>query len=511
MRVLLMNPTMVNECDALHLGIGALASYLNARTEHRAEVVDFVYHRNDWQGYLRSRVERFRPDVFAATVSSPYYPVIKTLAAELRTLGPQPIVLGGAHVAIEHARAFQDGVGDFVIRGEGEESLARLLDVLPDRAFGDVKGLVYRDGDQVVENGWAPPVHDLTALPPIDWDLWEDLDMHLQAFHTIPAMGSRGCPFHCSICTTPWISRNTGAQAVRFIEADTFVDQLADYRDRYRRRGGRLFFLYDLNFMINVRWVERFCAAYIRRGLTDTPFSVFSRVDHVTPEVVRMLKAANCSTVRLGVESGNDFMRNEIYEKDVPREAIFDAVATLKAGGITTQAYLVLGGPGETEASVRESLTMMRKLRVEYPTPFLFKVLAGNPIQPLLEKTGARLDDEAMQQPADYLTGHHVINPGLSAATIERLRGRLFAWAGFFIVLNAIRTTGFRFFTGLLPYVIRGRRFGWSWFQCLTYYVYYGCGNLERPLFRKAPRWLAERRLPGKAAAEPVAASPGNP
>lgn len=491
MRILLINPTIENECDALHLGLGSLATYLNQCTDHQAELVDFVYRRRNWQQYLHQRIQRFQPEAVALTSTSPYEPLVRTLSAELRRQLDVPLVIGGPHAAVVHETLLRDQVADFVVRGEGELALSELLDRLPDRDYQQIKGLAFLEGDELRVNGWTTPIADLDSLPPIDWDLWEDLDEHLYFFRTIPAMGSRGCPYRCSVCATPWLSRSTGDARCRHVTPELFVEHLADYHRRYAARHMGLFFFYDLNFLINEHWLEGFVEAYRRRGLDKVPFSVFSRADHVTPRRARLLKEAGCNMVRLGVESGSDYMRNEIYQKDLPRETIYEAAWNLKQAGISCQAYLILAGPGETKQTLEESGALMRELKVEYPTPFIFKVLAGNPIDDALAKTGATLDEEALARPADYLSGYHVINPELSEKQVERFRGKLFARAGLLIMFHALLVFGWRFFAGFWSYLRRGRRHGWTLFQIAAYYLYYGCGNLERPLFRRL------RRRPG--------------
>jgi anaerobic magnesium-protoporphyrin IX monomethyl ester cyclase len=490
MKILLANPTMANECDAMHLGLASCGTFINTTSGHSAEVVDFVYRRDNWKGYLAERVRRYTPDFFGITVSTPYVSLAKELAAQFRTLSDAPIIFGGAHASIESEKMVMDGMADFVIRGEAEIALAAFLDRYPQGNYGDIPGLFFREGDRMIDNGWANPIEDLNSLPALDWDLWEDLDRHLYFFHTVPVMGSRGCPYHCSLCSTPWISRSTGENRCRQMDPALLADRLVEYRKKYKPRGMGIFFFYDLNFLINGKWVESFVEEYCRRGLNEVPISVFSRADHVTPENAGLLKKAGCNMVRLGIESGNDYMRNDIYGKELLRKDVLNAVSFLKDAEIPCQAYLVLGGPGETLETLKDSLKLMYDLDVEYPTPFLYKVLAGNPIEQMLERTGARLDYEEMAKPADYLTGHHIINPHLTAKQIERLRGRLFFRIGMQLLLHAIRVNGLRFFTGFFPYLIRGLRQGWTIFQVCTYYTYYGCGNLERPLYKpKNPAW----------------------
>ena len=492
MKILFANPTLANECDALHLGLASCATYLNSKTQHQAQVIDFVYHRDDWKGHLARRFSRFDPDAVAITTTTPYVPLVKKLADEFRKLRQVPVILGGPHATIEFEEMLEKGIADFIIRGEAEHALSDFLDHYESGGnYSKIDGLAYKQGDKIVNNDLAHPIEDMNALPALDWDIWEDIDSHLYFFHTIPVMGSRGCPYRCAICSTPWISRNTGNKNSRHIDPDLLCDHLENYRNKYTPRGMGLFFFYDLNFLINEEWVEGFAREYINKGLDSVPFSIFSRADHVNAENARLLKKSGCNMVRLGIESGNDFMRNEIYHKDITRKAILESVSHLKDAEISCQAYLVLGGPGETEKSIEESLGMMNALEVEYPTPFLFKVLAGNPIDEVLKQAGARLNHEEMAIPSDYLTGYHIINPNLKPKQIEKLRFRLFLRVGMQLIFHGLKTNTWRYIIRFFPYLLRGKKIGWTLFQIASYYLYYGSGNLEKPLFRpKKKAWL---------------------
>ncbi len=491
MKILFANPTLANECDALHLGLASCASHVNARTNHKAQVIDFVFHRDNWKGYLARRFNDFSPDVIAITVTTPYVSLVGELVNEFRKHSPAPVILGGPHASIEFEAMLKQGIADFVIRGEAEHALSAFLDKYEQKNYGKIPGLVFKQGNAIVDNGWALPILDLNALSFPDWELWEEIDRHLYFFHTIPVMGSRGCPYRCAICTTPWISQSTGDKSCRQMDPDILCRYLKDYRKQYESRGMGLFFFYDLNFLINEQWLDEFTSEYIKMELDAIPFSVFSRADHVNALNAGLLKKAGCNMVRLGIESGNDFMRNEIYRKDILYKDILESVSHLKDAGISCQAYLVLGGPGETKKSLLESFGLMYALDVEYPTPFLFKVLAGNPIEEVLNRTGARLDHEQMKKPTDYLTGHHIINPDLTAKQIERIRARLFLKIGVRLILHGLRNNPWRYITRFFPYLWNGKKHGWRLFQIASYYLYYGSGNLEKPLFMaKKKAWL---------------------
>src|SRR5262245_29234012 len=122
MRLLLINPTIVDKPEHLHIGLATIASYVRAHSEHEVHILDFVASRREWKRTLRERLEELRPEVVGMYVSTPYVPAARDVAAEVRRLAPGvPIVAGGHHPTLSPESTMDRAGFDMLIVGEGEK------------------------------------------------------------------------------------------------------------------------------------------------------------------------------------------------------------------------------------------------------------------------------------------------------------------------------------------------------------------------------------------------------
>lgn len=274
------------------------------------------------------------------------------------------VVIGGPHTHYREAEALAPGHVDFVVRGEGEETMAELLRAV---SRGDdphsVPGLSWagerRDGGPEVERSEPrPPVPNLDALPfparhLVPLRAYRKALVHGRPAATIST--SRGCPSNCHFCSVP----DFAGRRLRFRTLDSVM---AEIDEIYHRFGFRALAFMDDNFTINPRWASGIAEAIIERGY-DLNLWLFSRPDTIVrnPEMVRLLARAGTKTIFMGIESGREeTLRafNKRYTPDVARKA----VALLKEHGIETLGAYILGALEDDKAAVRQLIDYTREL-----------------------------------------------------------------------------------------------------------------------------------------------------
>jgi radical SAM superfamily enzyme YgiQ (UPF0313 family) len=186
---------------------------------------------------------------------------------------------------------------DFVVRGEGEETLVELLRCLGMNAqLFDIKGLTLRHDGKVVATPDRPVLPTLDSLPV---PAFEAYDMAGGAALYLDV--GRGCPFKCTFCSTaPFWKR-----AFRMKSIGRIIQEMALVRDRYGIN--HINFSHDL-FTGNMRWVERFCEDLAAANLMMT-WSCSTRTDLIDGKLLERMAGAGCVEIYYGIDSGSQESR----------------------------------------------------------------------------------------------------------------------------------------------------------------------------------------------------------
>ena len=524
LRFLLVNPTIVDKREHVHLGVGAVSTYVARHSAHRVRVLDFLATRNRWRARLHEVVAEFRPDVIGMYVCTPYFPAACEVARELKRAAPNaPILAGGHHPTLAPDDVMAASCFDMLIIGEGEKPTIKLLDTLAAGApLEEVPGLWWREAGEVRK---TPKDRLLEAahMPGVDWSLHDEetLRANFYFWGMLPVMASRGCPARCSFCSITNVQKlYAGERFLRFRDPIEVIDEIEADWARYRDYGMRMVSFYDLNFLVNPRWLKQFTDEYKRRGLNRTlKWNGYTRADHVSPATLECLKDSGCVNLRVGIEAANPYMRNILYEKDVPQQVLLDALRGIKKLGISITGYFLVGGPGERPEWLMESLELAKREGVDFPVFFLYKPLAGTDILKQADALGSHVLADTMGAGADFLHGVNMSHRYVKAWQLK-----------FFLLLSHIafgprliraqaRRTGWRYPLLLAQYVARGVKRGFTPYGAFTYFVFYGDDHfMNPPLIDAAPApglgWralsgLARRLLGHSGEPEPVIERPG--
>ncbi len=378
MRFLLVNPYYpISETPSPPLGLAYLAAALEeAGVEVR--ILDFVVFPYSKKS-LESELKDFLPHMVGVTaVTMSFYNAIGVVK-DVKDISPEIFtVMGGPHVTFcagETMKTYPEL--DVVALGEGEETIVDLATVADDgRDWGKIRGIVYRDGSRLLSTPAREPLADVDSLP-------------LPARHLIPlgryrALGmpvslttSRGCPFKCIFC----VGRKMVGHKVRYRDPKMVVDEFE--------------YLTGLNFpQINIaddlftakkEHCLSVCHEIIGRGI-ETEWTSFARVDTVSRQVLKTMKEAGCTTVSFGVESANPGILKTI-RKGITIEQVTAAVTMCTDVGITPHISFILGLPGETPETLKET-TGFGKILKDMGALYGFHLLAPFPGTEVREESG---------------------------------------------------------------------------------------------------------------------------
>lgn len=405
------------------LGIQTLAPVLRQRG-HQVRMFDTCHPRMKTQDIAQAAVQE-RPDVFALSfLSTTTYPAVKSMARALKVAAPEiPIIVGGPFATLNPDRILEDCPDiDCVGVGEGEELLPDYLDHLG--TPGSVAGLVWRRGNEVVQNAPRSLIRDLDRFPypdrttlPIDYIESLPLDvpavLSLDKFCTVQT--SRGCPYSCIYCDIPLL----GEGRWRSRSPQHVLGELQELNDL----GYRSIYLTDDHFLINRQRINQICSGIIERKL-QFRWGCEGRVDSVGIEQLPIMKQAGCDFLAFGVEAGTQKVLDRLKKKQTPAQ-VEHAVSEAKRCGLArVHGFFVVGSPDETAEDIAESFRFAARLELD---TFGFNRLCAYRGTPLWQEYVERgiIDDERDWHKWFKCTD---IDPtALPSAVVNRLRAKGYA------------------------------------------------------------------------------------
>ncbi|MFB3895087.1 MAG: radical SAM protein [bacterium] len=274
------------------------------------------------------------------------------LADKIRTLNKQaPIVFGGAHPSFLPEEALQHC--DYVVRGEGEDTLLELIYALEHKQrVGNILGLSYKEGTQVVHNPTRPFIPNLDINPMLDYSIIPNWNVQDKI---ITLSTSRGCPFKCKFCSViPMFGTR-----YRFNSIDHVISEIKMYADKARH-----IFFADDNFTANKKRTKEL----LRRLLADNikiEWSAQVRADAARdPELLELMQQTGCFSVYIGFESINP-KTLEIFNKNQTINEIRDSIAAFHQRNIYIHGMFVFGSDYDTVATIRETVKFAKKLDID--------------------------------------------------------------------------------------------------------------------------------------------------
>ncbi|MBN1533528.1 MAG: B12-binding domain-containing radical SAM protein [Spirochaetes bacterium] len=306
------------------------------------------------------------------------------------------VLLGGPHATFLAEEAL--GHADFVIRGEGEQSITAFADAWSGAGdFSAVRGLSYWKGEKIIHNPQGGHIQDLDSLPIIDYRLLRDVLTVVSGYRIIPVQTSRGCPFDCSFCSVTGMF----GKKYRFRSHNHVMEELR----RYSEPNDFVFF-YDDNFTANRARAKELLRRMIGEGLTF-PWSTQVRVDVARDEdLLRLMKRAGCHTLFIGFESVNPASLKEM-KKGQTVEEITGAIGAIKRHGIHIHGMFVFGFDQDTPETVASTVAFARRMQLSSLQFLLLTPLPGSVLFRDLEAQG-RITTRDWSQ---YDTHHVVFRP----------------------------------------------------------------------------------------------------
>jgi anaerobic magnesium-protoporphyrin IX monomethyl ester cyclase len=326
-------------------------------------------------------LRRFRPALVGLTCSTFNRGFVRDAIRAVRRIDPQiVVVVGGVHASFCWEQVIKDYGADFVVIGEGERTIVDLCATLERRGTPhEVRGIAWKSGNGVAVTPPRDPISDLDELPLPDFSF-------ARRFMERTGMGfvitSRGCPVRCTFCSTS----SYWGQKVRLHSPRRVVDEMERLVSTFAVK--RIFF-HDDTFNLGVSRVKAICREIKARGLNVT-WGCSCRVVPVSDDMIESMVEAGCRHICWGVESGSEAILKTIHKKiTLPQIRRAYELSRRYSGIMSTGAFSVVGNPGETDRTVRDTVDFFNSLPLtDAPSTSILYVLPGTGLYDDLKRSG---------------------------------------------------------------------------------------------------------------------------
>lgn len=342
----------------LPLAVLALAAVLEGREEY--EIVDGNLEENATQRIL-SLIDHHHVELLGVScMPGPQMVTAMETSREVRRLRPQvSICWGGYFPSLYPEATLNARYVDYVVRGQGEDTLLELLDALRGkRDFSSIKGLIYKDMFGLHHDNGERPMKGPDDFP---WSPFQRLpvEKYLRPSffgkRTAVHHASIGCPFNCSFCGVHAAYGNKQ----KMESPERTVAILTHLVKCY---GADSVQFYDMNFFLREDHARELCdrlAPLNLRWWCEARVDILSRY---SDETFAAIKRAGCAMIFFGAESGADWVLEEM-QKGITTQQTLEVARRTRHFGIIPEFSFVIGNPNDPDRDTRETLGFIRAIK----------------------------------------------------------------------------------------------------------------------------------------------------
>jgi anaerobic magnesium-protoporphyrin IX monomethyl ester cyclase len=336
---------------------------------------------------IRHTIKEFGPDIVGMSVRSVKVFSALKVAEICKSVNKEiTVVAGGFHPTIRPASLLKSNDIDIVVRGEGEETFLRFVESLSDESVNldQVNGISFKDSEgEFISTPDRILINDLDLLPIPKRELilgFEDYTAEQLGW----IMTSRGCPYDCSFCN----AKAMWTRKVRFSSLSKVMEELCYLKKVFKITN---FTFMDDSFTVNRQRVLEFCKM-LNDNENKITWSCLTRADLIDEDVISVMKAAGCTKVDIGIESGNERIQ-KIINKGIVLDDLRNVSRILRKNGIFWTGFFMMGFPTETKGEILETLAFMKEIKPSWAYLSVFTPYPGTNLYEMAKREGEIPDD----------------------------------------------------------------------------------------------------------------------
>ena len=309
--------------------------------------------------------------VGVSSISTEYIRASQVMNAIIKKALPNSTIINGGIIpTVMPELAIKDPNVDHWIMGEGDFRFSQLLNELskPNPDLYSIDGLAFWNENKIIINQSKGFIENLDSIPFADYGNLSLIDygnkvlkysagLLPRKFPCAVTISSRGCPYLCTFCAASTVS----GRKIRFRSAKNVLDEI----DMLYKTGIREIIFLDDHFLGNRKRAIQIMQGMIENKLDLTWKCVNLTIFLLDREILELMKESGCYQMTLSIESGNQYVLNNIIKKPVKLEKMPEILEMAKSIGFEIITNFVIGFPGETWEQIRQTFRFAESIDVD--------------------------------------------------------------------------------------------------------------------------------------------------
>jgi radical SAM superfamily enzyme YgiQ (UPF0313 family) len=347
-------------------------------------------------------VDEYRPDLIAVSVVDDTVKMALELVqmAQCKQKGI-PVIFGGVHTYFNAEHLMKNPSVDMLCVGEGEITMKKLCEAFKQRhSLKNVPNLWFKETQGTIVKTDLVPLIDINTLPFEDFSIFEEQrffrPMQGRIVKTVPINFDRGCPYQCTFCNAPAISKiytQTGRQPYfRRKSIERVYSEIKHQLERYKVEY--LYFNSETFLSMPLENLKEFAEMYSEFRI---PFWCQTRVETVTDEKIKILKEMNCDRISFGLEHGNEEFRRKMLKKNFSNEMVIKAFEVFNKHEMKVSVNNMLGFPDETRELIFDTIKLNRQIKADSINGFIFQPYTGTELRKYCIEKGYLVEGQQIE------------------------------------------------------------------------------------------------------------------
>ena len=357
---------------------------------------------------LINELKSFQPDLAAFSLMSNDIHLSLSLANSVRKFNKDiPILFGGIHPTVAPENTIKEDCVDMLCIGESEEAFAELINKMSrNDDITNIKNIWVKQKGEVFKNPLRPFLN-MDTLPPPDFTGFSQMHLYRpfwgKVYRVVDVETSRGCPCICSECINVHLREIYKEHKHKYTREKSIEKTISDLKHVKENCKPEIFrFIDEILCPSGMKRLKEFSRLYKKE--INLPFVAYGRIGFLTEEMIETYKEMGCISLSIGIESGNEHMRNKILARPMKNEKIVDTFRMCNKYRIRTTAFNLIALPEEGRKEIFDTIEVNRQADPGLTSVAFVYPFHGTPLRKYcLEKGYIKEDDPLVDYDQDTI------------------------------------------------------------------------------------------------------------